>query len=74
MLWFDLTNGREVRVCKNEKCRKEFLPDRVDQIYCDPRCGQNVAKRRYYETKGRERRREAIRKAKRRSSRRSPRK
>jgi hypothetical protein len=35
----NLTNGRDLRICKNEKCRKPFETKHKKHYYCDPDCG-----------------------------------
>lgn len=46
-----------LRVCKNKTCANPyFIAARKDQKFCDSRCSQLVASRRWYESSGRERR------------------
>jgi hypothetical protein len=48
-----------LRVCQNKTCANPyFIATRKDQKFCDSRCSQLVASRRWYESSGRERRRE----------------
>jgi hypothetical protein len=48
-----------LRVCQNKTCANPyFIATRKDQKFCDSRCSQLFASRRWYESSGRERRRE----------------
>jgi hypothetical protein len=48
-----------LRICENSTCpNKYFIATRKDQKFCDSRCSQLVASRRWYESRGRDRRRE----------------
>ena len=48
MLLLDLTGGRTLRKCENERCGMFFMPSRrEDQIYCTPTCQERAKQRRY---------------------------
>jgi hypothetical protein len=58
MFWKD-ASAEGVRVCRNEKCLKEFRVTRSDQAYCCPRCALVVAKRKWWRETGAAKRRKA---------------
>lgn len=66
MLFLDLIGGRNLRFCADEACRKPFVADRSDKLYCSPKCLNRAKQREWrrkdpegYNRKRRERRRNA---------------
>ncbi|MDI6872069.1 MAG: CGNR zinc finger domain-containing protein [Bacillota bacterium] len=47
MLYLDFTGNRRLHFCANDRCRKPFVTDRTDRIYCSARC-LNATKHRKY--------------------------
>lgn len=50
-----------VRKCDYQRCGVTFRPDRVNQRYCNKKCGVNHASKRYWDKHGKLRRRERLR-------------